>query len=237
MGRNLLALGLAVTVLSVGSVAFAQQSPPSPQQPPSSGGGAIEFGARVGFGVPLGSEGRTAGDTASNNLSDDLSAVLPLWLDVGYRINPNVYVGAFFQYAFGFINNDQNPMCSQSGVSCSASDIRLGANVHYHFSPGQPFDPWFGLGVGYEWLKLGVSATGNSADVTAGAIEFANLQLGGDFMVSPTFSCGPFVSFSLGQYQSIKVSGGGMSINMDITDKAMHEWLLFGFKGAFDIGI
>jgi len=176
-------------------------------------------------------------DTTSDNLGDDLSAVLPLWLDLGYRINPNIYVGAFFQYAFGFINSDQNPQCSQMGTSCSASNIRLGVNVHYHISPGQPFDPWFGLGVGYDWLLVGVSMPGLNADVTDRGFEFANLQLGGDFMVSPTFRCGPFVSFSLGEYRSIKVSAGGTSTSMGLSDKGLHEWLLFGFKGAFDIGI
>jgi hypothetical protein len=234
MVKHVLVFGFAVTVLSTGSAAFAQQAAPS--------GGAIELGARFGFGIPFGNEGQAAGDTADNKLSDDLSAALPLWLDAGYRINPNLYVGLFFQYAFGFINNDRQPACSQAGVSCSASDMRLGANVHYHFSPGQPFDPWFGLGVGYEWLNLGVNTSAPlataSGTATAGAFEFANFQLGGDFMASPTFKCGPFASFSLGQYQSISVSGSNvMSMNMPIETKALHEWLLFGFKGAFDIGI
>lgn len=58
-------------------------------------------------------------------------------------------VGAYFQYAFVSINTDWNPDCT-SGVNCSAHDIRVGANIHYHVHPAATFDPWIGAGMGYE---------------------------------------------------------------------------------------
>jgi outer membrane protein W len=229
MANKLLGLGLAVTLTSVGGAALAQE--------PTSGG-AIELGARLGFGLPFGSEGRTATDTTNDKLSDSVSGIIPLWIDAGYRFNPNLYVGLFFQYAFALVNTDTNPECDQSGVSCSISDIRLGANLHYHFAPGQSFDPWLGLGAGYEWLMVSVSAGANSASGSAGGFEFANFQLGGDFSASPSFKVGPFLSFSLGQYRSLSASlNGGPSMDMDYTNKSLHEWLIIGARGAFDIGI
>jgi opacity protein-like surface antigen len=233
MGKNLLAIAFAAMVTSIGGAAVAQQPAPAPA--PS--GRAIEFGARFAFGVGLGNVGRTATETADRKLADATSAILPLWLDLGFRINPHLYVGAFFQYAIGFINNDRNPQCSATGVSCSINDKRLGANVHYHFAPGEPFDPWLGLGVGYEWFGASMGQAGMSLDTTVTGFEFANFQLGGDFIASPSFHCGPFTSFSLGQFNSVSLSGAGQSGSTDITSKALHEWLLFGFKGAFSIGI
>jgi hypothetical protein len=212
-------------VTSLGGAALAQQ--------PASGRGAIELGARVGFGVPFGNRGRIPTDTTDPKLSDYASAVFPIWFDAGYRINPNIYVGLYFQYGFGFVNTDTYPGCDQSGVSCSVSDKRLGANVLYHFSPGQRFDPWIGFGAGYEWSDFSATGGGLTISASASGYEFANLQLGGDFVASRIFNCGPFMSFSLGQFQ--EVSSGGTSV--DITNKSLHQWLLFGFKGAFSIGI
>jgi len=229
MTRHWLALGLVVTLTSMGSAARAQQ--------PAASGRAVELGARVGFGLPFGNEGRIGGAAVDAKLSDDVSGMIPLWLDAGYRIDPHLYVGLFFQYAFALINTDMNPECNQSGNSCSASDIRLGVNLHYHFAPGRSFNPWVGLGAGYEWLLLSVTSPAISADVTVSGFEFANLQLGGDFTASPTFRVGPFVSFSMGQYRSFSVSSGGQSMPTDITRQQLHEWLVIGARGAFDIGI
>lgn len=225
MRKNVLALGFAVMVTSIGGAAFAQQ--------PGSGRGAIEFGARLGFGVPLGNRGRTPADATDAKLSDTATAIFPIWFDAGYRITPNIYLGASFQYAWGFVNNDMNPGCDQSGNSCSVSVKRLGANLLYHFSPAERFDPWLGFGIGYEWADASFSTGALTISGSTQGYEFANLQAGGDFMASSSFRCGPFVSFSLDQYQS--VSAGGTTT--DITNKSLHEWLLFGFKGAFSIGI
>ena len=96
-------------------------------------------------------------------------------------------------------------------MSCSAKDLRLGLNVHYHFSPGESFDPWVGLGAGYEWLVLDESAGGVSVSETASGFEFGNLQLGGDFAVAPNFGIGPFFTFTLAQYSHL---GGAIDTDL-----------------------
>ena len=64
MTRHWLALGLVVTLTSMGSAARAQQ--------PAASGRAVELGARVGFGLPFGNEGRIGGAAVDAKLSDDV---------------------------------------------------------------------------------------------------------------------------------------------------------------------
>jgi hypothetical protein len=222
---------LASGLLLIGTTALAQEAAPAQSR------GAIEIGLRLGVGFPLGHEGATAG-TTDDKLSSDLKAIIPIAIDAGYRINPNVYVGALFQYGFGIVATDNNPTCSSgSGISCSGSDVRLGVDLHFHFAPGQSFDPWLGVGAGYEWLSLDASANGVDAGATATGFEFGNVQLGGDIAVAPNFAIGPFVSLSFGEFGDVSFNQGGSSMDMTITSKSFHEWLEFGVRGVYDIGL
>jgi hypothetical protein len=192
---------------------------------------------RLGVGFPLGHEGQTPGDLTNDKLSSDLKAIIPIAIDAGYRISPNVYVGLLFQYGFGIVNSDSTTGCSGTGVSCSGSDLRLGADLHFHFAPGQSFDPWLGVGAGYEWLFLDATAAGLDVSGTASGFEFGNVQLGGDIPIAPSFAIGPFASFSFGEYSNVSTSQGGTSLDMTITSKSFHEWLEFGVRGVYDIGL
>ena len=193
--------------------------------------GAIELGLRVGFGYPVGNEGAVPGAN-NTSLHDDITGMIPLWIDAGFRANPNFYVGVFFQYAFAFVNSDQNPDCAQASVSCSAKDLRLGLDVHLHLSPGESFDPWVGVGAGYEWLVLDESSGAISVSETATGFEFVNFQLGGDFSVAPSFAIGPFFAFTVAQYSHL-----GGTIDTDLATKAIHGWAMGGVRGVFDIGL
>jgi hypothetical protein len=84
---------------------------------------------------------------------------------------------------------------------------------------------------------LDVSAGGADASATATGFEFGNVQLGGDIPIAPNFAIGPFVSLSFGQYGDLSVSQGGTSMDMTITSKSFHEWLAFGVRGVYDIGL
>lgn len=200
----------------------------------SSDGSGFALGLRAGYGLPFGKLAASDGDTGK--VSDVVTGVVPLQLDVGYFVNSNVYVGANFQYGLGFLKED----CPE-GASCSASQMRFGANVSYHFSPGQALRPWLGLGVGYEMLDISASASqgGISAKtkLSIRGLEFAALQGGFDYRLSKTLSVGPFVNVTAGQYSSAKtsisvdgVSGGDMDESTDIEDKAMHVWAQGGVR-------
>jgi hypothetical protein len=191
----------------------------------------FEFGARLGFGLPLGSSSGVLGD----DFTKLFNSMIPLWFDLGYRATPHVYVGAYFMYGFGFLSSGLNNMgCQSSGVSCDIHDIRFGADLHYHVTPGGPLDPWVGVGFGYEWVGFSASGGSASAGVGISGWEFINAQVGFDYRVSNNFSIGPFSAITVAEFENASVNGA-MSTSGSIANKALHEWLIFGVRAIFDV--
>jgi outer membrane protein W len=201
--------------------------------------GKIVLGLRLGYSIPIGSVDKTA-DGAAEKMSNTTSGHVPIWLDLGYMVTTNVMVGLYGQYGIGFVGGDRKTECDQgssAGVSCSVSNIRFGVQGQYHVSPTEGTDPWFGLGIGYEMAKFHLSGPGGDLSITAKGFEFVNLQGGLDIKPMPMLGVGPFVSFSIGQFDSISTSGSLSSYvhGGDITNKAIHEWLTLGVRGVFNL--
>jgi outer membrane protein W len=201
-------------------------------------GPGFALGVRAGFGLPLGNAvGEDEDGGEAQPLSDTVSAVIPLQLDLGYFINSNLYVGGSFQYGYGILN-DEEGVCDTDGVSCNVSQMRFGLNLAYHFAPAAKMNPWVGVGVGYETLTLGASAEedGVEAEITSTAkgFEFINAQGGLDFRLSDTISVGPFVTFTVAQYSStssrVELDGESEEDSADIENTAIHSWLYGGVK-------
>ena len=227
------------------------QEPAPRENPTPTGGsvarrGAIEIGLRVAYAIPFGTQGTTETRRIDMKLSDAIKGMIPVEIDAGYRITPDVYVGLSFQYGLGVVNNSTNPECrgdprfSPTGqsLSCSSRDLRLGANAQVHLAPGHSFDPWLGLGVGYEWLRFDVSGPliNATVDAAASGLEFANVQLGWDIVAARDVAVGPFIGVSLGHYRSISMTGPAV-YPTEVTNEALHEWLEFGLRGAFDVNL
>lgn len=199
----------------------------------------LAIGLRTGYALPAGKIGGFSDRTEGMDLADGVSGMIPLWLDVGYRLNPNIYLGAFFQYGFGIINEDTNPNCN----NCSVHDLAFGLDASYRFLPGSPFNPWAGVAVGYENLGLKTSAQvlGQTftSDSNVKGFQFLTLQFGGDFMASPTLAVGPYINFSIGQYDRWSGTqtglGGSTSTSGDISNAKTHEWLTLGVRGQFNL--
>jgi outer membrane protein W len=191
--------------------------------------GKFFLGLRLGYGLPMGDA------VKDGKMSDGVSGQIPIWLDVGYMVTKNIMVGLYGQY--GIVSMADNTCVS--GADCSASDMRFGVQGQYHIMPTEKINPWVGLGVGYEILSWTVKAGGAEGNVKYKGMEFVNIQGGADFKVTPGIGIGPFLSFSMGQYgsASMKTTGTGADVDTseDITDKAMHEWLTFGVRGAFNL--
>jgi hypothetical protein len=228
MVRHASAIGLACGVLFAASAAFAQAPAGKPD--------GLALGIRTGYALPIGTIGATPG-TSSQDLTAAVRGVLPIWLDAGYRVSPNFYLGGFFQYGFGIASKD-GP-CSV--ISCSAHDLQFGANVHYHIQPAGSFDPWVGVGVGYEILQFSESVLrgeGGTDDFSRSfkGFEFITLQAGGDFKATPDFAVGPFANFSLGQFSSYSASlAGSPSPSGDLAETGIHEWLTIGVRGQYNL--
>jgi hypothetical protein len=191
----------------------------------------FEIGGRLGYGVPFG----RVTDDPDDEMDKGIKGQVPLWFDIGGRISSNFFIGAAVQYGFGLLGSDFSTSCDQSGVDCSVHVIRIGPEFIYHFLPFEKVDPWIGAGFGYEWLSLSASVPGADLSLTAHGFEFINFQGGVDFLVGSNMGIGPFLSFSLGQYdaQSLDCSGAGcagVSQSGSIDNKALHEWLVFGAR-------
>lgn len=238
------AFGLAGALMGLGFVSEARaqawEASPAPAAPP---GARFELGLRTGYGVAMGK----VADGENSDLNDVIAGQIPLWLDLGARINHHIYVGGYVAYGFGIngsVLDDQcdDPTAPGVDVSCSTHDWRFGAQFQYHFGEPLQIDPWVGAGIGYELLGFGVTASqgGQEATVSFGASgwEFLNLQGGVDFPLSDAIALGPFAAFTVGQYDSTSSSCSGDCTGVtdedeDINDKDLHHWLFLGVRSTF----
>ena len=53
------------------------------------------LGARMGFGIPIGK----VNGYATVDISHSVVGEMPLWLDIGYMVTPDVMLGAYGQFA------------------------------------------------------------------------------------------------------------------------------------------
>lgn len=195
----------------------------------------FEASLRVGYGIALGevSEG--------SDLNDGIAGQMPFWLDLGYRVTPQLMLGVYGSYGIGFAGGEVGDTCDAADdvVDCSAHDIRLGLQAQFHLKPDESIDPWLGVGVGYEWMTISMEGGGAELDMTASGFEFVNLQAGVDFRIKPTFSLGPFIAFSFAQFSDVSsdctspVPGVCPDTEGEIEDKAVHEWFFIGARGTF----
>lgn len=200
----------------------------------------LELGLRTGYGLPFGK----ATGAATADLNEAIAGQVPLWLDLGARLNHRFYVGGYLAYGIGILGStlaDQCDLGESQGfdVSCSAHDWRFGAQFQYHIGDLAQPHGWLGAGVGYEIVGYSVSVTQGSQEVTvsasAGGWEFVNLQAGLDIPLTEKLALGPFATFTVAQYEdtSSECSGSCTGItdqDASIEDKSIHNWLLFGLR-------
>lgn len=197
----------------LGGAAMAQETwTPNPDLTRPHG---VEVGSRLGYSFPT-------GDIRSGlALTNVVSGMVPLQLDLGYRVNPTWFVGVYGQYGFVLLKD------ATCATHCSAHDVRFGLEAQYHLMPLKAVDPWAGLGVGYELLPVSGSIGGQSASQTLKGMEFVNLSFGADFKIAPALGVGPFLGLSIGEFSSFGDLGA-------ISGKGVHLWLTLGVRSVFD---
>ena len=246
--------------MALGTALVARPAPARAERQPTK----VELGFRTGYGIPIGryldaDPGTTNNDASqageSFEINSDAAGQIPIWFDLGARIG-QVFVGGYFAYGIIVFSDEHADDCERidefaqglgGSASCSFHSLRLGANAHYHFGAaleeGAPIDPWFGGGLGYEWLSQGffLEARGEEGDlgVTYQGFEFVNVQAGVDLPVSDTAAFGPFIAATLASYHTASLSCVGSacdeeeSTSQDIDDTAVHTWFFVGVRGAF----
>jgi hypothetical protein len=206
-------LGLAVSV--------------SAAEPPPADHG-VEAAVRLGLAIPAGSI------QDGTSLDSYAGSAVPLVLEAGWRIDPSLFVGARFLYAFPQL---KNPMGScNNGVTCDGFDMHLGVEGIYRFLADRTFAPWAGLGFGYEWASEDINRANIGGGGTFRGFE-GLLQGGGDVRLSSQLVLGPYVEVALGRFETTDARGriGNTSTEttMDIANTAVHTWISFGVRGAF----
>jgi hypothetical protein len=186
----------------------------------------VRLGLRVGYGAPLGNirKGSPLSTDTSDPIPIGVAGLIPIWLDLGYMAFPNVMIGLYGSYGIAFFKGCSN---------CSGRDIRFGLQVQYHFAPVKTFDPWLGVGIGYEFLntKEKDSVGGEDGTFSARGFEFVNFHAGLDIELAEALTLGPYVSFSLGQFSNQTTKNPGQSEQSEsIDNSALHMWLEPGLK-------
>lgn len=203
----------------------------SAQVPPGTGfEGALRLGYVLPFGHALGEGG--------GDLADAVEGVIPIWADLGYRVLPELFVGAYGQYGFGVLGENVSNLCADPSVECSLGSLRVGLQLHYHPLPRSLVDPWFGLGFGYEWLFFSLGTESAEIAGSVHGFELLQLQAGLAFSVSEHFALGPALGFAIAQFRARDndCSGGdalGCDRDGEIEDKALHQWLMLGVRGSY----
>lgn len=197
----------------------------------------LTLGARVGFAPAMGDAFKNATTGEASKMSDGIKSQIPFQLDVAYRFTKELALGGYLAYGFGQVGGLFKDDCDANGQDCSAHDTRVGIQAFYTFSTVSPrFVPWAGLGFGYEWgTAEGTGGGLPDEKMTLKGWEFVNLQVGGDYMLTPQLGIGPYVMFSVAQYSKGEFESEGVSLEADIEKKAVHEWLGFGVRGKFDL--
>jgi hypothetical protein len=190
----------------------------------------VSLGVRLGWAFPAGLLAK--GDSLGSNLN----AMLPIWLDGGYRVSRELYVGAFFQWAVAWVAGQWCP----ANLECSASDVRFGADVHLSLGgliglgESRKVDPWVGLGAGYESTSFKLSAGGTSSTRTYRGFELANAQLGADYTGFRAFRVGGFFTTTLALYSSLTDTTPTGSADYT-PDRGYHLWFMLGVRGRYDL--
>ena len=126
--------------------------PPRPSRRPPSG---LSGGLRLGYALPVGDfaqlqSGRT------EPLSEEFHGQIPFVLEAGYRFARYFTAGAYLQAGYPFLVTTGQGIaateCHLAGIaSCSGNAVlRTGLQLFFSFTPDATFQPWVGVGAGYE---------------------------------------------------------------------------------------
>jgi hypothetical protein len=179
-----------------------------------------QLGVRGGFSLPAGSI-----DSAIE-FSDVFHGFFPLAAEAGYRVNRNLYLGAFFEYGFGLPAN-----CGAS--SCWGHTLGGGVEVRYRFFPaGTSVSPWVGLSAGYEQVSRSSGSAANTEGFTANGVQFAAFSLGLDLYTSATVDIGPYITASVGEYLGLSDTSSEASRPV-VFEGSPHGFFQLGLRVSF----
>jgi hypothetical protein len=226
---------LLETAPGAGQAAASERSP------------TVHLGLRSGYGLPVGAyadatEVNGARQADINDIGDDSNGAIPIWLDLGYHLTPQLLLGAYGMYGIALMKtaDPDDPLgggCPVGG-ECSAAGWRFGLQGQYGLRLGEQLRAWVGLGFGYEALhaRAKVEILGNPIERASSyrGFELMQLQGGADLVLHPKVALGPFVSFSQVRYDRCGLEMNGQELDCKVVDAALHGWLVLGLRGYYE---
>jgi hypothetical protein len=190
------------------------------------GGERFKLGVGLGYSVPLGDARKVTDATGSTTeaLSDVYSGEAPVELELTYKLTHAISAGVYGGYGYGLVAS------KSSDAFSSISSWRFGVQGEYEFGKVGPAIPFAALRVGYVTETL--NGKNGLENASASGWEYFTLIGGADFEVAKGLAVGPFVSFAVGQYTTVKEPGGS-SESIPSGDRTLHEWLTIGVRGSF----
>jgi len=217
--KPLIHLGAFAVVLSINSLAFAEEASTTPSRvvgtAPSR---AFELTLSAGFDQGFGDVSKTMhiSELAGNGGS--------LQLGLGYRLNPRYMVGVYAE-ATGY---DPGDLSSEHARSAGVS---AGVQMQRHFAPFQKVDPW--LSVGFGWRGFWETEH-DSVRRSLQGVDWLRLQAGVDYRLTPMVSISPVLGLSVSKFFAEKQPGHTEFREIDAPRS--NVFLFAGFMGRFDMG-
>ncbi|AGC47337.1 hypothetical protein MYSTI_06064 [Myxococcus stipitatus DSM 14675] len=207
-GRLSWALAAAVALGSAG--ASAEDIQETRYSAPTGLQLTVGLGFQAGAGYVYKNSTRLDQSIGDVKLADAANGAVPVLVELGYRVTPNWFVGAYGSYSY--IITKESPLTCPSGWDCSASQLRFGPHIQYHFSPEASFDPFVGVGFGMVILSNKNSGTilvptpqGDVSgklelDSQTRGPEFVNVTVGGKWRLGHSLSFGPYLTGTYASY-------------------------------------
>lgn len=157
---------------------------PEADDAPTDTSSGPELGLRLGLTTGSGEF------EANRSLHHNVTGMLPLWVDAGYRFYDRWFVGVFWQYGLGLSSATSKAECT----TCVHSSIKYGIQVNYSFLTTQSTRVWSGLGVGHQSFET-VDEETKRGTAFAGW-EPISVHLGSSWRPTDGVELGPFFSWS-----------------------------------------
>lgn len=214
--------------------ALALATPAQGREPPPPSTETVQLGIRTfGWAFPLGTMSGTG-----RPVSEAIKGAFPLMLDLGGKLFPSVFLGAYLGFNPGVVGGAYDLLC-QKTVSCSANNVRIGLQVQFHLRPSHRLNPWIGLGFGTEATTITAeSRVGNYTQTLGGTssfqgIEYLHTTLGLDHRLEEVWGYGPYMTFTTGRYQTTTARNvSGTNRTSAIDDPSLHHWVIIGLRGV-----
>jgi hypothetical protein len=202
-------------------------APPAPPAPrPTSG---VQLGARLGYSLPVGPFG-TQADGLGSDISDQLTAVVPLAIDAGYIVGRWLYLGSSIAWAPGIAPNTPGP-CQTFGVGCFRQDVQVLLDARVYMTPDARVTGWVSVDAGWELATF--ATTVGSSTVTAtysGPILFDG-RIGFEVR-SQAVAVAPYLGVAVGEFLTHGLDPSAAPVPTWI-GTAAHEWITLGLRGTY----